>query len=305
MKIVFFGSSEFVVQVLEHLHESTDVVAVVSTPDAPLGRKQILTPTPVTLGAKELKIPTFTPSSLKDDEINKVLTNLQADLFVVASYGKIIPKSILGIPKFGVINIHPSLLPFYRGPSPIQTTLVNSDQTTGVSLILMDEQVDHGPLIAQEEVEILPNDNFLELATKLFATGTKLLLNSINPFIENNLLPTPQDHDKATFTKILTKDDGKIMWSKSSQSIYNQFRGLNPWPGIWTTWNDQTLKILDCIPNENTQQGPLGTVITDGKIICGDNSTLQILTLQLPGKPPTDIKSFLRGHPTFTNSQLK
>ena len=304
MKIVFFGSSEFVIQVLEQLHQNTDVVTVVSTPDAPQGRKQILIPTPVATRAKELKLPILTPNSLKDNDILKTLTELQADLFIVASYGKIIPKTILSIPKFGVINIHPSLLPLYRGPTPVQTSLINGDLTTGVSLIEMDEQVDHGPLIAQKEAEILPNEQFTELATKLFGIGSQLLLDSINQFIDQQLIPTPQDHSKATFTKILTKADGKITWTQSNYSIYNQFRGLTPWPGIWTTWNNQIIKILNCSPATETIEGKPGTVTSSGKIICGNNSSLNIITVQLSGKQPTDIQSFLRGHPTFINSLL-
>lgn len=304
MKIVFFGSNNFVIPVLDQLLIHHDVAGVVTMPDAPMGRKQILTPTPISVHAENANLTVFKPGGLKNDQILHELKNIGADVYIVASYGKIIPPQILSLPPKGVLNIHPSLLPQYRGPTPIQTALLNGDVKTGVSIIRMDDQIDHGPIVAQKTVTIQPEQNFAFLAKELFSLGATLLHESLNQYAYGTVVPTVQDDTKATFTKMLTKQDGKINWQLPAQHIYNQHRAYHLWPGIWTQWNTQHLKILDCsITDIQDSQRP-GTVLPKGIIACKDGTGLQIKKLQLPGKQATDIQSFLRGHPQFIDSVL-
>ncbi len=306
MKIIFFGSSDFVVQVLEKLHETDKVVAVVSTPDAPLGRKQILTPTPVSVRAQELGLSLLTPPSLKSAQVITELKDLEADLYIVASYGKIIPPAILALPQFGVLNIHPSLLPAYRGPTPIQTALAEGQKNTGVTIIKMDAEVDHGPIAAQTAVDILPQEDFQELAVRLFSIGAKLLIDTLEHIEKGELKLEEQDDNNATFTKILQKIDGKVDWKISAKEIHNKFRAYHSWPGIWTTWRGEIIKILDCspLPLENNT-GKVGTILQNGTVVCANNSGLQLKIIQLSGKQPTDIQSFLHGHPDFPSVTLE
>ncbi|MCC7356677.1 MAG: methionyl-tRNA formyltransferase [Candidatus Doudnabacteria bacterium] len=304
MKVVFFGSSDFVIQVLESLNETQTVLAVITTPDAPVGRKKTLTETPVAEAAKKLKLPVLKFESLKTVETLTELSELQADIFVVASYGKIIPQTILNLPQFGVINIHPSLLPIYRGPTPIQTALRNGDTTTGVSIIKMDAEVDHGPLLGQTSTNIEPNETFRGLSLRLFGLSIPLLNQALSECEAGTSKPTEQDHVNATFTKSLAKEDGQIDWSEPADKIFNQFRAYDPWPGLWTKWDGQFLKILDCKPSDMASKSSPGTVIEPNSVVCGNGTTLTLISVQIEGKQPTDIQSFIRGHKSFVGSQL-
>lgn len=300
MKVVFFGSSDFVVQVLENLHENHTVVAVVTTPDAPVGRKKVLTETPVAEAGHRLGITVYKFESLKTPETVSQLGELHSDIFVVASYGKIIPQSVLSIPQSGAINIHPSLLPKYRGPTPIQTALLNGDTETGVSVIKMDTEVDHGPLLAQTSTTIESSETFRTLSVRLFELSIPLLQEALSGLHK----PQEQDHSHATFTKSISKEDGQIDWTAPAEEIYNQFRAYDPWPGIWTKWDGQYLKIIECRPSFTRSEAPPGTVTDSESVSCGNGTTLQLLSVQIEGKQPTDIQSFIRGHKTFVGSQL-
>ncbi len=305
MNIVFFGSSDFVVPVLASLHENGHVVTIVTTPDTIVGRKKDLTPTPVAQAATQFSMRLFKFPSLKTPDVHASLTELGADCFVVASYGKIIPQAILDIPPLGAINIHPSLLPLYRGPTPIQTALRNGDTQTGVSIIRMDAEVDHGPLLAQTTTDIEPRETFRTLAPRLFTLSIPLLQTTLEQAQQHTLNPQEQDHTHATFTTIITKADGQIQWQHPAQTIYNQFRAFDPWPGIWTNWDGQILKIIECSVSDQHATTPPGTVSGTGTVSCGNNTTLTLTRVQLAGKQPTDIKSFLRGYPTFRGSVLQ
>ncbi len=313
MRIVFFGTDGVAVPVLRALAQNHEVTAVVTTPDALVGRKQILTASEVALLAVELGIPLFKPGRLKGDaDFEAGLRNVQAEAFVVAVYGKIIPESILQIPPLGCINIHPSLLPLYRGPAPIRTPLLRGDTETGVSIMLMDAEMDHGPLLAQQRVPIHPDDTNVTLTEKLGALSGPLLLDTLAGYAAGTVTPLPQDHDKATFTHFVKKEDGRIDWNKPAQDIYNMWRAYQPWPGIFTTWNGKLLKITSCIPfspsggdvTAAVTERASGTVLPNGVVACGQNTYLQILTLQPEGKQPMDIQSFLNGNKNFVGTAL-
>lgn len=309
MRIIFFGTDGVAVPVLGVLAGSHEVVAVVTTPDAPVGRKQVMTASEVALLAAERGIPVLKPSRLKDNtELETALRDLQAEVFVVAVYGKIIPEHILRIPPLGCVNIHPSLLPLYRGPAPIRTPLLNGDTETGVSIMLMDADMDHGPLLARQRVPIDPDDTNSTLTEKLGALSGPLLLDALAGYAAGTITPLPQEHEKATFTHFVKKEDGRIDWNKPAQDIYNMWRAYQPWPGIFTTWNGKLLKVTSCCVVENKEQrienSKPGTVLDGGAVMCGQNTYLQILTLQPEGKQVMDMQSFLNGNKRFVGEFL-
>jgi methionyl-tRNA formyltransferase len=301
--IVFFGTDEFAAQTLEALANAKgfEVVSVVTQPDRPVGRKQELEKPPVKIVAEKYNIPVEQPESLK----NYSLPTTNYSLNIVYRYGLIIPQNILNIPTHGTINIHPSLLPKYRGPSPIQTAIMNGDNETAITIMLMDEKMDHGPILAQEKFAINPDDTYQTLSERMTPRVNEILLQTIPSFLSGEIKPQPQDDSVATVTKILSRDDGKIDWSKSASEIYNQYRALTPWPGVWTMWEGKRLKLLGLVPSP-LRRGTKGEVSLDaGRIYisCSDGS-LEVTELQLEGTKPMDAKTFLSGYRNIQGETL-
>ncbi len=301
-KIAFFGTQEFAATILEGLlADATISVEVVFTqPDRKVGRKQILEESPVKTLATQHNLSIEQPESLT----NYTLQTVDCQLAVVVQYGLIIPKHILTAFPLGVINIHGSLLPKYRGASPIQAALMNGETVTGNTIMIMDEKMDHGPILAQGEVSIAPDDTFTTLAQKMAVAGSKLLLETLPAYISGELTAQPQDHSQATFCGLLSKNDGKVDFSKSATEIYNLYRGLTPWPGIWCTWNDKRLKLLKIAPAE--KKLPSGEVLVENKKIfvgCEEKS-IEILELQLEGKNPMSEEVFANGYKNFDKAKL-
>lgn len=273
MKIVFFGTPGFIIPALKELVDSNYNVVGVFAANGP-----------VEIAAKELGVQIFKPVSLKKDTgVFEQFKSLNPDLCVVAAYGKIIPKYYLEVPKYGFLNIHPSLLPKYRGPSPVQTAILNGDTETGVTIMGIDEEVDHGPILASAKYVIPKTKYNMEISTEIFELGAKLLVEILPKYISGELKPEEQDHGQATFTKMFSRGDGRINWQESSEKIYNRIRALNPEPGTWTTWKDKTINIKKAR-------------IADGK--------LEIEIIQMEGKRETPFREFLNGHPDFDISQL-
>lgn len=272
---------------MKKLHEAGyDIAAMVTVPDKLVGRKKVLTAPPLKTAALELDIPVYQPVSLKkDEEFFETFRTLNPDLAVVAAYGKIIPERYLEIPKHGFLNIHPSLLPKYRGPTPVQSALLNGDKETGVTIMVLDKDMDHGPLLAQEKYDIWPKTTFPQLHDELAAIGADLLIKIIPGFINGEIRPKVQNHDQVTICKIYEREDGKIDWSKPVQEIYNQIRALNPEPGTWTTWQGKVLNIKKA------------AVASDGG--------LEPLIVQLEGGKEMSFPEFLRGHPDFKLEDCK
>lgn len=304
MKLVFFGTSEFAVPILQSLIDQKFEITVVTRPDALVGRKQILTPSPIGALGESNKLLTYKPEVLKNNlDFLETLKKVGAEIFIVVAYGKIIPSNILSMPLLGSINVHPSLLPKYRGPSPIQYALLNGDHETGTTIMQIDSEIDHGQIFAQNKILIDPKDTFETLSIKLANLSSKLLNDTITKIKEGLINPYDQDHSQATFTKIITKEDGEINWNSSATQIYNQFRAFYTWPGIWTNYNGVVLKITDCAPHQTQSESLPGTILEGGFVQCL-NGQLEIKALQLAGKKETDIASFLNGHSKIIGQKL-
>ncbi|PIR96981.1 MAG: methionyl-tRNA formyltransferase [Candidatus Doudnabacteria bacterium CG10_big_fil_rev_8_21_14_0_10_41_10] len=299
LKIIFFGSSDFAVPILNSLIQNNwDVVSVITRPDRPKGRKQELSPTIVKLFAQSKKITVLEFKTLKEKAVQKTIKDLGADIAVVASYGMIIPSDILRICRKGFINIHPSMLPKYRGPSPIQFTVLNGEIKTGVSFMEMDQQLDHGAIIKQFPVKVTDDDDYKSLHDRLSDEAASQINDLLLAWCNNEIHSKKQDDHEATFTKILTKEDGKIVWKRPAESIVRQIKAFRVWPGTWTTIGSNRLKIIDAVVSEERSRLSPGFIkIKNGKITvgCGNNSSIDLITLQPEGKNEMNAKDYANG----------
>src|SRR3989339_715108 len=245
ISVIFFGTPEFSVPFLQALTQDPGitVAAVVTAPDKPYGRGQIITPSPVKKFALENSLTVFTPSSLKTKERWLVKHLPVADMFIVVAYGKIIPQTILDLPKLGTVNVHPSLLPKYRGASPLQSAILNREKQTGISIMLLDAQMDHGPLLSQKTIKLAALETPFTLRQKIVKIGAPLLIDVIKKYAGGKIKPRAQNHDLSTFCNLLNRQDGIINWKESAETIEAKIRGLTPWPGAATDWRGKTLKI--------------------------------------------------------------
>lgn len=309
---MFFGSANTALPILEKLNKEHQVLAVVTNPDAPVGRDKVMQETPVSALARDLKFKTLKPENPRDNkQFLQELTDISADIFVVVAYGTILSPEVINLPPLKSVNVHFSVLPKYRGPSPIQFALLNGDEQTGTSIFILDEEPDHGPLLAQKIVDIEPDDNFFTLSDRLARISANLLIDTLTDYQSGKISALPQDDSRSTQTKIITKQDGKINWQKTAQEIYNQFRAFYPWPGTWTEWNGKKIKILDCLVSDANDANSMrmtriepGTVLEGGKVVCGQNTILQIKMLRPEGKSDMGINSFLNGYREFVGSKL-
>jgi len=310
LNIVFFGTPEFSNIVLEKLIKSPYKPSLVITvPDKVAGRKKELTPPPLKsliLEHKTWNIKILQPEIL-DESFKFQVSSFKPKLFIVAAYGKIIPQEILNIPSLGTLNIHPSLLPRYRGPSPIQNTILNSDRKTGVTIILMDEKMDHGPIIKKQAFAVSKNETYETLGNNLFRIGADLLINTLPKYVENKIKPKNQNHKKATYTKIINRENGNIDWNNSAVQISNQLRAFTPWPGIYTTWNNKRFKILSLSTTKSPNNVTIGKVIKQSSsfAVATSNGLIIPKEIQLEGKKIQNAKEFLNGHPSIIGSILK
>lgn len=295
MKIIFAGTTGFGIPTLEKLMDEHELVLVITQPDKPVGRKQILTPPPIKLWAEKNNIPIAQPEKITDHRSQ--ITDLSPDLMIVAAYGQIIPKEVLDIPKFGSINIHASLLPKYRGASPIQAAILNGDKETGITLIKMDEKMDHGPIIAKQVVRLIGNETSSFLYSQLSVVAADMASNTLPGWFSGKIKAAEQIHTHATFTKLLTRADSRIDWSQSAKLIDQKIRALNPEPGTWTTLDGKTVKILkNKILSETKIELPGKIYASSGELAvkCVDGSIIAA-ELQPEGKKPMSGKDFLNG----------
>lgn len=301
MRIIFMGTPQFAVPSLSRLVESGyNVVAVVSQPDRPKGRKKILTPSPVKEAALKLGIPVLQPERMRSTDAVEELAAYEPDLIITAAYGQILPKGVLELPKHGCINVHGSLLPKYRGGAPIQRSIINGEAETGVTIMYMAEGLDTGDMISRVVVPIEDEDTAGTLFDKLSEAGARLLLETLPPLISGELTAVAQNHDEATYAPNLIRDDELIDWSKSARQIFNQVRGLSPMAGGYTYLNGEVFKVWAAKPLTTDAQNTaeIGTIIAatgDGLTVQTGNGCLLLTEIQPAGKRKMNAVDWLQG----------
>ncbi len=306
----FMGTAQFAVPSLEALvREGYSLLGVVSQPPRPAGRSRKMTAPPLMEAAERLGLPVLTPERLRAPDSVAALANLRPDLIVVAAYGQILPRTVLDLPPKGCLNVHGSLLPRWRGASPIQAAILAGDEATGVTIMQMDPGMDTGPILARKATPILEEDSAPELEMRLSRMGAELLIESLPGYLEGSLLPVPQDERLATYAPIIRKEDGLIDWSRRAVEIWRASRAYRPWPGSYTFWKGRMLKVISCRPEgaSSSTDAP-GTVVplgANGEVgVVTGGGLLRLLEVALEGGRPLPIRDFLLGHREFVGSRL-
>ena len=308
LRVVFMGTPAFAVPALDALSNAgCDVVGVCTQPDRQSGRGRRLTPPPVKQAAIDRSLSVFQPASLRqDDEARQRIAALEPDLIVVVAYGLFLPADTLAVPPLGALNLHPSLLPRHRGPSPVATAILQGDATTGVTLMQLDEGMDSGPIISQRSADIRSSETAEDLTERLFEMGADLLAETIPAWRSGKIDSTPQNETEATVTRLLKRDDGAIDWTRPAAYIALQLRAFHPWPGSFTHWNGRQLKLhwaayLDIDAGQTAGEViavPQGIAVTTG------DGALLLRRVQIEGRQATDIADFARGYRDFVGSRL-
>ena len=308
MKIVFMGTSGFAVSSLEKLIEKHEVLAVVTQPDKPKGRGRKMAFSPVKEVALKNGIPVFQPVKIGDEESIAEMEKFRADIFVVAAYGQFLPKSIRDMPKYGCINVHGSLLPKYRGASPIQQAIIDGEEITGVTIIYMDEKLDVGDMLLKKEIKIEPEDTYGSLHDKMSVLGADILLEAIKLIENGEAKPVKQDDALSSYASKIFKEMGNIEWEKTSREIVNFIRGLNPSPGAYTFYKGETIKIWRAEQIDGYDYGKAGEVIDvpgkKGVVVKTGDSAILIKEVQAKGGKKMSCADYIRGHAVEKGSIL-
>lgn len=304
LKIVFMGTPLFSVNVLNALADNYDVVLVVTSPDAYVGRKKILTPCPVKRRAIELGIPVISPVKVSVDYGD--IVNAKPDVIITCAYGQIVSKDILDIPKYGCINIHASLLPKYRGGAPIHYALINGEEETGVTLMYMNEGMDTGDMLVSERIKIEDNDNIEILSDKLSVLGSKMIVNYLEDIINGKIVGVKQDNDKATFARIIKRSDEHLDFNVSNRNVYNKFRALSPNPLPNFIMDDAEFKIAECQLCD--EEGNASEIISEGKdyfVIGCVSGSIKVTKIKPSGKNVMSVRDFKNGYGSLLGKVLK
>lgn len=301
MRIAFLGTPEFALPVLQALIDREDTLAVFTQPDRPVGRKAILTPPPVKVLAEQHAVPVYQFEKIRSIEGVAALKEYAPDLMVTAAFGQLLSAENLSIPKYGTINVHGSLLPKYRGASPIQTAILNGETITGVTTMFTDIGMDTGDILLKQEVAISLSDTYETLSDKLAKAGAELLIETLTRLENGTLQRVPQDHTQATVCHLIRKSDGIMHFDESCLQNHNRVRAMNPWPTATAMLDGQPIKIWETRLTDDHASLPLGTLTEKaGKLFvqCADG-LLEIISLQAPSKKRMDAASFLRGYPVI------
>ena len=297
-KIIFMGTPDFSTKVLEMLIAEHVVIAVVTQPDRPIGRKRKMTPPPVKRVAQEAGIQVYQPEKLADSEELEDLLQLDADLIVTAAFGQLLPESLLEAPRLGAINVHASLLPKYRGGAPIHQAIIDGESETGVTIMYMVKKLDAGNIISQKAIEIEDQDNVGSLHDKLSFLGAELLHDTLPDIINETNASIPQDDSQASFASNIAREDERVNWEASARDIFNHIRGLSPWPVAYTTMDDTNMKLF-AARIEADKDGQPGEIIETTKkaIIVGTGSSdaIALTEIQLAGKKRMPVANYLSG----------
>lgn len=308
-RLVFMGTPEFAVPSLEALagRGTYEIVLVITQPDRPAGRGRALQPSAIKQTAERFGLPVWTPENLRREEAQTRLREAAPDVQVVVAYGEILRPAVLEIPPHGTLNVHASLLPKYRGPAPIAGALLAGERETGVTIMLLDPGMDTGPILSQRAIPIAPDDTAGSLHDRLAQLGAELLIETLPRWLAGEIQPQPQDHSKATVTRMLTKEDGRLDWTQPAAALANRVRAFDPWPGAFTTWKGQQLKILKARALERPAMLSPGMVahIAEGVAVATGTGWLLLEIVQLAGKRPQPVETFVHGHQEFIGSPLE
>ena len=307
INIVFMGTPDFAVPILQTLIETQNVVGVVTQPDRPAGRGKQLRSSPVKLTAEAANIPVYQPKSLRSEAAAQPLRDWQPDIIVVAAFGQILRPHVLELPPHGCLNIHASLLPRWRGASPIQHAILAGDAETGVCLMQMDVGLDTGPVFACMPTPISPTETAASLHDRLAQLGANLLQVHLDNIVAGKLGATPQNDELSTYAPMINKEDGRLNWQQTSSEIDRRIRAMTPWPGAFTTWQGDMLKIKSAtVANGRIPPGSPGQVIAyeEGAAVRTADGALVLEEIQLAGKRVTAVSDFLRGYAHFIGSTL-
>ncbi len=300
LRIVFCGTPAFALPSLRLLIAQTDflVEGVVTQPDRPRGRGQKITSLPVKEAALEAGIAVYQPEKIKSESAHDYFRRLAPDVVVIIAFGQIIPASLISMPRLGWINLHASLLPKYRGAAPINWAIVKGETRTGVTTMQIDAGLDTGPMLLKHELEIAPDETAPELAARLAEAGAPLMEETLRRLSRGELVPTPQDNSQATLAPPLKKEDGRLDWSLTALEIYNRIRGLEPWPGAYTTFRKQRCAVWGkTVPNSSRTDAP-GTLTAQGPdvvVTCGGGTALRLDFVQLEGRKRVPARDFVNG----------
>ena len=300
MRIAFFGTPEFAVPTLRALAKTDHTVAVFTQPDRPVGRKAILTPPPVKAVALELGLPVYQFEKIRSSEGCAAIRAFAPDLFAVVAFGQLFSEENLSIPPLGAINVHGSLLPLYRGASPMQQSVIDGQKTVGVSTMQLVKRMDAGDVLLTAETPLGENETYGELSERLSELGADLFLKTLTALERGELIPQPQDEARATYCRMLTRDSGRIDLSAPRQAVHDLIRGTNPWPGAYALLGEEKLKLWRTVLSdvETPDELPVGGLFGDARkglfLRCADGA-LEIMELQAPGGKKLDGKAFLRG----------
>ncbi|MBC7928311.1 MAG: methionyl-tRNA formyltransferase [Bryobacteraceae bacterium] len=308
MRVVFMGTPAFAVPSLEALIAAGhDVLSVYTQPDRPKGRGHVVQFSPIKEAAVRSGLPVSQPVRIRRPENVEILQQLGAGVVVVVGYGQIIPQAIIDLPTHGIVNVHASLLPKYRGAAPIQWAIARGETVTGVTTMLIDAGLDTGDMLGREETEIGPEENALQLGSRLAVMGARLLIAALDQMESGTIRREPQNDAEATLAPILRKEDGEIRWDMLSLEIVNRCRGFLPWPGTSTTFRGQILHIWKAKPANHISLGFPGSVWSEDRrllVACGHGTTLEIEELQLEGRKRVSAEAFQNGQRLTQNEKL-
>jgi methionyl-tRNA formyltransferase len=311
LRIIFCGTPEFAVPSLRRLAESPEfsAEAVITQPDRPRGRGQVVSASPVKETALELGLHVYQPETIKSESSQEFLKRIAPDAVVIIAYGQIIPARLLAIPRLGWINLHASLLPRYRGAAPIHWAIANGETVTGLTIMQIDAGMDTGPTLLRTEVEIGPDETAPELSTRMSLVGSDLIADSLVRFDRGEIAPAPQDARLASLAPILKKEDGRINWERTAQEIYNRMRGFAPWPGSYTTFRGQACHlwgrpVTPEAPGTHNAVGEIAVSKSDVRVFCGAGTWLRLESVQLEGRKKTSAREFANGARIVPNDRF-
>jgi methionyl-tRNA formyltransferase len=305
MRILFIASPDFAVPILHTLHIHHDVIGVVTQPDKPAGRGRKLRSCPVCQAALKLGLPVIQPTNINTTEDVNHFRFLHPDLIAVAAYGQILRQPILDLPKYGCINLHPSLLPRWRGATPIQAAIIHGDKKTGITIMLMDAGLDTGPILSQQATSILPHETGGQLSTRLANIGKDLLIPTIEAYTSGKRIPTSQDDEMATYAPMLKKSDGQLDFSRPASYLERQVRAYEPWPASFLLWNERRLIIRKAHADDQSEINPGEVIQVAALPAIGTSSGILLLDVVQPsGRVAMSGASFIRGAPDFLGCKL-